>query len=76
MFCIIYFISDQEDLLTKSVNGLVAALNRIENEIKHHQQPKSPIDKFGDIMTVSFRYIASVMFISYIHFRFQYTQIL
>jgi len=39
-----------EDLLSKGVGGLRSALNRIENEIKHHQQPKSPIDLFGDKM--------------------------
>ena len=51
-----FFLIDPEEILAKGVSGLRSALTRIENEIKHHQQPKSPIDAFGDKLTVSFHY--------------------
>ncbi|XP_065058527.1 protein diaphanous homolog 2-like isoform X2 [Rhopilema esculentum] len=40
-----------EDILVKGVSGLRSALSRIENELKHHQQPKGPDDAFGEVMT-------------------------
>ena len=55
-----FIFVDSEDMLIKGVNGLRAALSRIENEIKHHQQPKSPIDLFGEKMSVSFLTFAFV----------------
>ena len=43
-----------DEMTTKTVNGLNAMLTRIRNELKHHDTPSSPDDKFGNIMGVSF----------------------
>lgn len=47
-----FLVSD--DMTLKAVNSLNAALNRIRNELKHHNTQANPDDKFGDKMSVSF----------------------
>ena len=48
------FVSVSESEMQKTVGTLQASLTRIRNELKHHDNPKSPDDKFGEIMSVSF----------------------
>jgi len=40
-----------ESEMQKTVGTLQASLTRIRNELKHHDNPKSPDDKFGEIMS-------------------------
>lgn len=51
-FLLSFLVSD--DLTTKAVNNLKAGLTRIRNELKYHETPSSPDDKFGNCMAVSF----------------------
>ena len=49
---VFYIVSD--DLTAKSVNGLTSGLTKIRNELKFHDTPATPNDKFGALMAVSF----------------------
>jgi len=40
-----------DDMTTKAVNNMNASLNKIRNELKFHETPSSPDDKFGDKMS-------------------------
>ena len=44
-------------MTTKTVNALNAMLTRVRNELKYHDTPSSPDDKFGNNMSVSFHFL-------------------
>lgn len=55
-FCLV-----SEEITTKVVNGLKAGLTRIRNELKHHEIPACPDDKFGTKMNVSFHWAKNLI---------------